>query len=516
VVSQDGLAVTRTRRADLIVVAAGIVGLVLVWFSGSGARPLGFPLDDAWIHMVYGKNVAEHASLAFNDVASTGSTAPLWALLVGLAHLAGGGDVDRVVVLVYLIGAVLHLVTLVLMVRLVRALVDHERAAIAAGLLGAVSGPLAMAALSGMEVSLTTALVLAALLACVRRAWLYAGIWLALGAVARPEVALVSVACFAFAIVHTRDPRALAKLVVPSIVVGAAYIAFALHATGRPLPATFYMKQQASLGDLPGRISVGLRGLVGDVPPFETGLAAVALIGVVFPGLVRPQKPRAPLVLVAGAGALLLLASLMLVRPLPDVFYHLRYLLPAVPLLVIALVVGAHELGRLELLRRAPWAPLAFVFSIGLLEGVITLPGDSTRMHNDTRNIDEVQRVAGTWLRDHTAPASWIATGDAGAVRYFSERNAVDVMGLNTPELYWSPGWAQAHPVAAIVVIPCWFRPTDPRALRMATRVATEHYTVTESKCMAEQVVVTCTQDVPAMFTGIRTFTVRCTPGGLR
>jgi hypothetical protein len=510
------LAVTRARVHELIVLAAGVVGLVAIWFTGAGSRSLGFPLDDAWIHMVYGKSVAEHASLAFNDVASTGSTSPLWALLVGLAHLLGGGDIDRIVVLVYVIGAALHLVTLVLLVRLVRALIDDERAVVAAGLLGAVCGPLAMAALSGMEVSLTTALVLAALLACVLRAWLYAGIWLALGAVARPEVALVSIACFAFAIAQTRDPRALAKLVVPSIVVGIAYVAFALHATGRPMPATFYMKQQASLGDLPGRLAVGLRGLVGDVPPFETGLTGVALIGVIFPGLVRPAKPRAPLVLVVGAGALLLLANIILIRPLPDVFYHLRYLLPAIPLLVIALVVGAHELGRLEILKRAPWAPLAFVFAIGMLEGAITLPADSTRMHNDTRNIDEVQRVVGTWLHDHTLPDAWIATGDAGAVRYFSERNAVDVMGLNTPELYWEQGWAQAHPVAAIVVIPCWFRPHDPRALRMASRAATERYTVTESKCMAEQVVVTCTEDTPAMFTGIRTFTVRCKPGGLR
>lgn len=48
----------------------------------------GFPLDDAWIHMVYGRAVAQKGYLAYNDgIASTGCTSPLWACLIGIIHL---------------------------------------------------------------------------------------------------------------------------------------------------------------------------------------------------------------------------------------------------------------------------------------------------------------------------------------------------------------------------------------------------------------------------------------------
>ena len=55
-----------------------------------------------------------------------------------------------------------------------------------------------------MEVALTATLVLAAVLACVRQAWNRAGLWLALGALARPEAVMVSAACFVFAVWATR------------------------------------------------------------------------------------------------------------------------------------------------------------------------------------------------------------------------------------------------------------------------------------------------------------------------
>jgi hypothetical protein len=475
--------------------------------------------------MVYGRSLADHGLLAFNDgVAATGSTSPLWAAFVALAHVVGGGDTDRTVIGVYVIGAVLHLVSLVLVTRLAQALSGSATAAVAAGLLVAVSGPLAMGALSGMEVSLTSTLVLAALLATVRRAWLWAGTWLALGAIARPEVAVVSLACFAFALWETRaEPirarvRPLASLAMPSIVIGAASIAYALWATGRPLPATFYMKQEGSLGELPMRLGIALRGLVGDVPPFRTGFAALAAAGLVFPGMIRPRGSRATLIVVTASALGFLLANIVLIRPHANVFYHLRYLLPAVPVLVTLLVAGACELGRLAPLVRSPRAarmPLAIVFAIGMLEGVLTLRGDSTRMHNDTRNIEEIQRALGRWINEHTAPSTWVATGDAGAVRYFGKRPTIDVMGLNTPELYWTPGWGAGHPVAAFVMIPCWFQPTDQRVLRVAARARTEHYTVADLDCMREQVVTTCVgpTDVPLAFGGVRSFRLMCRPG---
>jgi hypothetical protein len=512
---------------EAAVVAAGVIGLLVMWFAGDHRR-LGFPLDDAWIHMVYGRSLAEDGLLAFNPgVPTTGSTSPVWAGLVAIAHLLGGGDVERTVVTVYTIGAALHLAALVLLARLVLALTGSRISAAIAGVLGACSGPLVFAAFSGMEVPLTAALLLAAVLACVRRAWGWAGLWLALAALARPEAVIVSATAFAFVVVATlRGPardrvRALTRLTWPSLVLGGLFVAYALWATGRALPATFYMKEQASLGDLPRRLLIAFPGLLGDVPPLETVICWLPLAGLLLPGRLRSPGPRAALVLPLFAVLGFVLATTMLIPPVPDVFYHLRYLLPAVPLLIAAIVAGAYELGRVRPFGRSPslaYVPVLLVLGLGVLQGVVTFAPDSRRLHNDIRNIDEVQRTLGTWIASHTEPGTWIATADAGAVRYFGERPTVDVMGLNTPEFYWTPGWAEAHPISAFVTLPCWFQTPPIPAVQVVATARTDNYTVTPSTCMHVQVVLTCTGDatVPVTFTGRRSFTLACQPRALQ
>jgi hypothetical protein len=516
-----------TFTPETAVFAAGVIGLSAMWFGGDGRR-LGFPLDDSWIHMVYGRSLAEEGLLAFNrGVPATGSTSPLWAGLLAIAHLLGGGDGDRTVVIVYLMGAGLHLTGLLLLARLVLELTGSRGAAAIAGGLGACSGPLAFAAFSGMEVALTAALVLAAVLASVRHAWGLAGLWLALGALARPEAVAVSLACFVFAgwatqhaVVRERV-RVLTRLTWPSVVLGGLIVAHALRATGRALPATFYMKQNGSLGELGDRVLVAFAGLLGDVPPLETAICWLALAGLVIPGRIRSPGPRGALFLPVLAALGFVLANTLLIAPVPDVFYHLRYLLPAVPLLIAGIVVGAFELGRIGTYARSPrlaHVPVLIVLGLGAMQGVATAGPDSRRLHNDIRNIHEVQRALGEWIAAHTEPGTWIATGDAGAVRYFGDRPTIDVMGLNTPEFYWTPGWTEARPIAAFVMLPCWFHPRPPPELHVVATARTERYTVTTNPCMEVQVVVTCTGEatVPLAFVGVRSFTLSCRPGVLR
>lgn len=513
------------RTLDLIVLLLAIGSLMAFWAVGDRPHPLGFPLDDAWIHMVYGRNLAHSGLLAFNEgVAATGSTSPLWAGFVAIAHWIGGGDVDRIVTYVLAFGAACHVLTVVLVSRVIRALTVDSYAGAVGGALVAVSGPMLMGAYSGMEVSLAAALLLAAVLSVLRRAWLSAGLYLAFAALARPETVVVSIVCFAFVAwtAHTTAPRerngALARLTLPSLVLGAGLVAYALWATGHALPATFYMKQERNLGELPARLATAFTGLIGDVPPFQTGLVALALVGFVFAWRRVPQL-RGAFVLVLVAPLAFVLANVVLIQPRPNVFYHLRYLLPAIPLLVAAVVVGACELGRFEPLasRKLRYVPLALVGVFGIAQGVVTMKSDSTRLHNDTRNIEEVQRKLGGWIEQHTLAGTWIATGDAGAVKYFGRRPTIDVMGLNTPELYWQPGWAQLHSIAAFVMLPCWFHPVDPSVARIATSAQTENYTVTTLGCMFEQYVVTCAGSrlTRLGFAGVKSFDLWCQPGSL-
>ena len=75
------------RNRQMWMILAAFLGLAL--FLGVTAQDkLGFPLDDAWIHQTYARNLARYGRLEFTPgVSSAGSTAPLWTLLLALGYL---------------------------------------------------------------------------------------------------------------------------------------------------------------------------------------------------------------------------------------------------------------------------------------------------------------------------------------------------------------------------------------------------------------------------------------------
>ena len=54
----------------------------------SAANQPGFPLDDAWIHQTYARNLGLHGIMAFSPgEPSTGSTSPAWTVLLAAGYL---------------------------------------------------------------------------------------------------------------------------------------------------------------------------------------------------------------------------------------------------------------------------------------------------------------------------------------------------------------------------------------------------------------------------------------------
>jgi len=84
------------RRALLILAAASAFSLGLYLAASAFTLrhldrldvPLGFPLDDSWIHLTYARNLALRGEWAFlPGVPSAGSTAPLWSALLAIGFL---------------------------------------------------------------------------------------------------------------------------------------------------------------------------------------------------------------------------------------------------------------------------------------------------------------------------------------------------------------------------------------------------------------------------------------------
>jgi len=511
---------SRDRFAVLALAALAVAGVLAIGRQPGVAS--GFSLDDAWIHMVYGRSLATEGILAYNPgEAASGSTAPLWSLAVGLAHLLLQSiSVTAVVIGVMALGVLAHLAAVWLAMDLAARITYRRWPALLAGLLLAVSAPLAVGAISGMEVALCAALILAGVRATWLGRWWRAGLWLALAAAARPEAACVALVCFA-AVAGRRAHRdrenllkGLFKLALPSLVVAALIVGHNLLAGGRPLPATFYFKEALDVSDLPRRLDLAFTALLAQVPPFWGFAAWLGLTGY----LQSREATRAWLLPAAGLG--FVAGVILMIQPTdPSAFYHLRYYLPAVPMLTVATVVGAYHWST-RLTGRWSWTPVAILLGVGLAGGVATFVPVSRHYHNDVRNIEEVQVAMGRWLGEHTLPDRWIAASDAGAVRYFSRRPVVDVMGPNTPDLYWDQQrFVSEHPVDALALMLSRVRPRYRDKVLVYTVMKTEGFTVTRHETAAEQHILGCRGEgapIPLEFGGLRNFTILCRPGGIR
>jgi hypothetical protein len=191
------------------------------------------------------------------------------------------------------------------------------------------------------------------------------------------------------------------------------------------------------------------------------------------------------------AGSAYLLGNLLVMNPMdPLAFYHVRYVLPAVPLLLVAATVGASRLGK-RLSSRTPWIPAAVLLLLSTVGLLTTVVPESRHLHNDVRNINEVQRRMADWMAAYIPAGPWVAASDAGAIRYFSKHPTIDVLGLNTPEmLKQDEKFIRSHPVAVLALMGPWFRPVGDAPIAVYFWAQTENYTVTSNPHMANQLIV--------------------------
>jgi hypothetical protein len=242
----------------------------VAWTQSTGL--LGFPLDDAWIHETYARNLAATGQLSYlPGQPSAGSTSPAWSFLLSVGYLIG---IDPVL-WAYLLGALALAATALLIFRLsLRLSPSRTAAALIAGLLCACEWHLVWAATSGMETMLFTALSLGLLeyfliqasaaserenagpvslrheQTIVRAAGI--GLLGGLLTLTRPEglgLAGLVIAAGAVSPLPQNRPVMRTRLLatgaslVSLVVILAPYVAFNLSTSGSFFPNTFYAKQ---------------------------------------------------------------------------------------------------------------------------------------------------------------------------------------------------------------------------------------------------------------------------------
>jgi hypothetical protein len=399
-----------------------------------------FPLDDAYMHLVYARGLAEEGTLAYNPgEPQTGATSPLWAVvLAGVFAAKKLGLALPTIESVKVLGVLFSALAAWLAGLFTLRITDRFAAGLLASLLVALEPSLSFARVSGMEVPLASALVLGALWALVGGRLTLAAALLGLAPVARPELALCLGLLPLFAHRQGNAPRSwlpTATRCALALTPSAAWATYCMLVSGRPLPATFYAKHDdagllAHLADLPRTAT----SLLTDLPVLCFGLGLVPLA---LGARAIARSDRFGTRHASRAVALLpfvLLLGLVWAHDLlqPLAYYWYRYLLVVVPLLCAWIAIGALELFAAVGARRA--LAFAALACLGLPWALLTfqkLPQKASLFAWNCQNIAEAQVVIGRWLAEHVPPARTVATIDAGAVRYYSHRRTIDMLGLN-------------------------------------------------------------------------------------
>ncbi len=184
----------RISPSSIFALASTVIALWMLISELLGAHAPGFPIDEAWLHQVYARNFFQHVAFEFNIGEHTpGPTAPFWtvvlAIILRLAH--------DPYVCAKLLGTFFLSLTGFYSFRALRAARFDYGSAVLGGLLALSVGRLAWASLSGMESTMSAALVMAAIWTYFARpnpsGRVQTGVVFALAVLARPEAALVLV-----------------------------------------------------------------------------------------------------------------------------------------------------------------------------------------------------------------------------------------------------------------------------------------------------------------------------------
>ncbi len=407
-----------------------LAGTLFLWNVGPG-----FPLDDAWCHLVYARGVAHGDVFAYNDgELEAGVSSPLWTLAAAVPvavaeHLLGGARPDLGV---RILGGLMGFLATLAAIRL--AARAGKWPAAFAGLALTLDPLLLAGRYSGMEAplfSLLAFLLIGALLDdhADRAGW-FAGLIV----LTRPEGALLAV--IALGVLVSRKQRVVGFAVRAAACV-VPFIAYNRVVAGFPLPNTWVNKADLSL-HLEG-IGRALSALF-----LDTGLGWALPLVLLF-GTISLDGGYRRLGRLPASFGLALLVGVVLTRPLHVLddplfmpFYWKRYALFAWPMLLFVASTGFASLVRTAY-AGCFCRPLAA--SVLILPLVIVLvfarqaPSHffevRERFAAECQTVEDLHVATGMWLDQNLPRGAEVATHDAGAIRYFSRRRVIDVWGNN-------------------------------------------------------------------------------------
>jgi len=464
----------------ILLFGAGLSAALYLGAVGWLGGELGFPLDDAWIHQTYARNLAEQGQWSYvSGRPSTGSTSPLWTLALTPAYRLGVDYRSWT----YALGALALVWLSWLSWRLALRLVGRAGPVPwLAALFCAMEWHVVWAAFSGMETLLFSALVLVCFNSYLAFesppispsrngnasewwAGIGMGVCAALLTFTRPD-GLIALALIALSFAGFRLRRGIAQrdivwagmAAIGCLALLVPYVVFNLRVAGFIFPSTFYAKQ-AEYRTVIETMSLPAR-FARLVLTVWAGPQVLLVPGFVFSAVASFRRRQSATILLWAWW--LCIIGVYALR-LPVTYQHGRYLIPAIPAFVILGVWGTWELIHSLAARRPGWilgrAWLTALVVVLLLFWVL----GAQAYASDVNFINGEMGAVTEWLNQNVPAEAQLAIHDIGMVGYHLQRPFLDLAGLVTPEVIPFIDNAErlldfmcAHGVDYVVVFPDW------------------------------------------------------------
>ena len=448
---------------------AFLLGVLLLLLYGltilrqADGRPLA-PLDDAYIHFQYARQITEGAPWRYNsgEPYSTGATSLLYPFILAAGLSVGIGD-EALVWFALALGAIALVVSAVLVSQITRLLLANDGpgqnnlrrwAPPTTALLFLLTGAVQWGYFNAMETGLFSLLLLSTLYAFLRKRFALASLAGVLLAFTRPEGLFLVAVMWLVVVVATLVFReqawrpaltwctlALALSIIPLLfnyLLTGSLIASGAQAKSWFLNVPFrFLDILQSVANEFRRILIRLSlGFLAPEPwPVTPLLLPLAIVGWIILFL-RRQAAVASLMagwFVAGA-----LATSTLITAVWQVG---RYQVP-----FVALLAPAAALGLVSLLERLPErasAPVAVILLLALLVAGAGQTVNAQEIYGHSiRSVDDQQANIADWVNANLPEDSFVAVHDAGVIRYLGRRPTLDLIGLTNQgmALAWRSG----------------------------------------------------------------------------
>ncbi|MBI9047580.1 MAG: hypothetical protein JEZ06_24055 [Anaerolineaceae bacterium] len=392
---------------------------------------IGFPLDDAWIHQTYARNISMHGEWSYTIGKPTGgSTSPLFTALIAIGNLLS----VNMFTWIFILGA-LSLALIGFFGELINreGFPKKKRRIPIIGLFLVFEWHLIWGAVSGMETALYCVLILAVFYFSYKLPdkLFLVGILMGITIWVRPDgLTLIGPVLLIIILgkkLNKELIRSIIGLLIPIIGFFILYGLFNWRFNGALFPNTLFAKQAEY-------------AILLEKPLLERYLSLfqLPLIGagfIILPGFIfaifqtfKSKNWELFSFSIWFMGYLLVYAL-----KLPVIYQHGRYIIPAMP---VYFLIGLWGLNQIELENKKIRYILSKVCVISIvLVNLLFLAKGAKAYAEDVAFIQTEMVQMGKWVGEYIDPEEIIAVHDIGAIGYFTENEIVDLAGLISPEV---------------------------------------------------------------------------------